>query len=89
MDIGNKQLIFPGAGEVQIILPPGSITTPLAEAPSGHLCMIIDNYSEVPTNKGGIETKVQPLKLPSNPNSSSSSSGSGLKVTWADLTDDQ
>ena len=66
MDIGNKRLIFPGAGEVEIILPPGSVTTPLEEAPSGHLCMIIDDFSEIEIKQGGITTAVPPLKLPRN-----------------------
>ena len=64
--MGNKQLIFPGPGEVEIILPPGSVTTPLAEAPSGHMCMIIDDFAEASTKKGGIATKIPPLKAPSN-----------------------
>ena len=73
MDIGNKRLIFPGEGEVEIKLPPGSTTTPPVEAPSGHLCMIIDCYSEVPIQQGGVETPVQPLKLAMTQSSSSSS----------------
>ena len=59
MDTGGKQLVFSGASEVRISLLPGSTTTALAKASSGHLCMIIDNHAEVSTNEGGTETKVQ------------------------------
>ena len=63
MDIGNKQLIFPGAGPVEVTYPPGSTIIPLAEAPSGHLCMVIDDYQSVPKKTGGIASPVQQLKL--------------------------
>ena len=80
LDVGNKRLIFPGPGEVEIKLPPGSITTPLVEAPSGHLCMIVDNYSEVTTKQGGVDTPIQPLRLQDNMNSKSVSSSSQANV---------
>ena len=64
MDIGNKQLIFPGAGPVEVTYPPGSTIIPLEEAPSGHLCMVIDDYKSVQKKTGGIETPLQQLKQP-------------------------
>ena len=54
LDIGKKQLIFPGPGEIEMKLPEGSVITPLAEAPSGHLCMLIDAFDELSTAKGGL-----------------------------------
>ena len=68
MDIGNKQLIFPGAGPVEVSYPPGSTIIPLEEAPSGHLCMIIDAYNQVEKKNGGVEIPVQQLKLPRSQN---------------------
>ena len=73
MDIGNKRLIFPGEGEVEITLPPGSFVTPLLEAPSGHMVMIIDAYKHLEQREGGVHEPIQPLKLPSNSGGSSSS----------------
>ena len=63
MDMGRKRLIFPGEGEVEIILPPGSVVTPLTVAPSGHMCMTIDDYDDVPQVQGGIEASIPPLRL--------------------------
>ena len=76
LDIGNKRLI--GDGEVEIKLPPDSPTTPLFEAPSGHLCMVIDSYSEVLPQYGGVDSPVQPSKLPMTQSSSSRSHVQGL-----------
>ena len=64
MDIGNKQLIFPGTGPVEVTYPPGSTIIPLEEAPSGHLCMVIDDYKSVQKKNGGISTPLQQLKQP-------------------------
>ena len=47
LDCGRNQLIFPGPGEVKIILPPGSTITPLAESPSGHMCMVVDEFEDL------------------------------------------
>ena len=63
MDMGKKRLIFPGEGEVEIILPPGSVVTPLTVAPSGHMCITIDDYDDVPQVQGGIEASIPPLRL--------------------------
>ena len=68
MDIGNKQLIFPGAGPVEVTYPPGSTIIPLEEAPSGHLCMIIDSYDTVVKKNGGAATPIQQLKQPGSQN---------------------
>jgi hypothetical protein len=74
MDIGNKRLIFPGDGEIEIRLPPGSFVTPLIEAPSGHMVMVIDAYQQVEQQSGGVYTPTQPLKLPMKQGGSNSSS---------------
>ena len=83
MDMGRQQLIFPGEGEVDMVLPPGSVVTPLVTAPSGHQCTIIDDYDNVPADQGGIATAIPPLKLPKG-----TSSGSGTNGT-ATATADQ
>ena len=49
LDIGNKRLIYPGDGEVQIILPPGSVTIPLHVTESGHLCQVLNDYGSLAT----------------------------------------
>ena len=61
LDIGNKNLIFPGPGEVQYVFPPGTVITPLAEAPSGHLCMLIDAYGDIKPGSGGLTAQVPEL----------------------------
>ena len=71
MDIGNKRLIFPGEGEVEIRLPPGSFVTPLIEAPSGHMVMVIDAYKDFEQTRGGVYEKVQDLKIVKTGSSSS------------------
>jgi len=78
MDIGNKRLIFPGEGEVEIRLPPGSFTTPLIEAPSGHMVMVIDAYKDFEQSRGGVYEKIQDLKLSKKHSSSSSSTMQAL-----------
>ena len=54
MDTGNRKLYFPGPGEIQIILPPGSVEIPLHKAPSGHLVMIVDDYEKLTNKAGGL-----------------------------------
>ena len=54
LDTGNKRLIFPGPGPLEIKLPPGSVEIPLHKAPSGHLVMIIDDYEKLAAATGGI-----------------------------------
>ena len=61
LDTDNRKLIFPGPGEVKIILPPGSVVHPLEKAPSGHLLMVIDDYANLATKSGGLPD--QPLEL--------------------------
>jgi len=53
LDMGAKRLIFPGPGEVKMIMPPGSIVIPLEQAPSGHLVMPIDEFNKVTKATGG------------------------------------
>jgi len=54
MDTGNKKLIFPGKGEVEYALPPGSIVLPLEKAPSGHLVLPVDEFERLAQKKGGL-----------------------------------
>jgi len=45
IDVGNKRMIYPGPGEVEYTLPPGSVTMPLSLNPNGvHLCLPVDEY---------------------------------------------
>ena len=50
MDIGNKRLIFPGAGGYEIKLAPGFTRIPLSRAPSGHLCIPTDKFTSSPSS---------------------------------------
>ena len=61
LDTGGRMLHLVGRGDVQLTLPPGSVSIPLHKAPSGHLVMIIDDYEKVSEKKGGI--KEAPLQL--------------------------
>ena len=54
LDCGKQQLHFVGDGEVELKLPPGSISIPLHKAPSGHLTMIIDDYKALSAQLGGV-----------------------------------
>ena len=54
-------LIFPGPGDVEITLPPGSVRIPLEKAPSGHLVMVIDEYQNLSSQTGGVQSKVTHL----------------------------
>ena len=67
-----------GRGEVQLQLPPGSISIPLKKAPSGHLVMVIDDYDKVPDRRGGVEDASLQLHTDEPRESTSSSSGEPL-----------
>ena len=54
LDTSRRELIFPGPGEVKIILPPGSVRHPLEKAPSGHLVLVVDDYDNLKAKKGGL-----------------------------------
>ena len=54
MDTGGHMLYFQGPGKVEISLPPGSIAIPLHKAPSGHQCIVIDDYEHVAAHAGGM-----------------------------------
>ena len=60
-------LIFPGPGDVEISLPPGSLRVPLEKAPSGHLVMVIDEYQKLIAHTGGVAGKVTHLLSGSTP----------------------
>ena len=53
IDAGKGRLIYPGPGEAQIILPPGSIEMPIVKSPSGHPCIVVDEYAKLITTKAG------------------------------------
>ena len=56
IDAGNGRLIYPGPGEVNIILPPCSIEMPIVKSPSGHPCILVDEYAKVlATPPGGVK----------------------------------
>ena len=76
LDCGRQMLIFPGQGDVQIVLPPGSLEVPLQKAPSGHLVMVIDDYEQVVKRAGGLPSpQMQLHSAVGEPPSQSSSSG--------------
>ena len=54
LDVGGRQLIFPGLGGVKFDLPPGSVSVPLEKAPSGHLVMTVDAYHLLQASHGGL-----------------------------------
>ncbi len=61
LDVDKRMLYFPGPGEVQIILPPGSLELPLGKVPSGHLAIIIDDYEKIAKRRGGIPERTLQL----------------------------
>ena len=77
LDCGNGKLYYPGPGEIRIELPPGSIEIPLMKAPSGHLCVPVDDFETMMaqyTRQGGIpeatkqlHTEVQQNRTPETP----------------------
>ena len=54
LDCGRQMLTFPGQGDIQMVLLPGSLEVPLQKAPSGHLAMVIDDYEQVVQRAGGL-----------------------------------
>ena len=75
LDCGKRMLHLPGDGDVEIILPPGSVSYPLEKVPSGHLALVIDNYEKLKAKAGGIpETS---MNLHSNIPESSTECGCG------------
>jgi len=83
LDTGNRTLIFPGRGNVDWTLPPGSVTVPLHKAPSGHLVMVVDDFERAVTKPGGtpeISLQLQALEVPvpdDEPSSDAIASGRG------------
>jgi hypothetical protein len=53
LDTGKRLLHFPGPGEVEIKLPPGSVSIPLEKAPSGHLVIPIDDFESISNQQRG------------------------------------
>ena len=73
-DMGKRQLHFPGPGEVQIILPPGSVTVDLIKAPSGHQTIPIDEFAAVPPRTGGLPEQALQLHAASSASASTAMS---------------
>ena len=64
IDAGRGRLIYPGPGEVQIILPPGSIEMPIVKSSSGHPCIVVDEYAKLITAKvGGLQEPTPTLTV--------------------------
>ena len=64
VDVGGGRLIYPGPGEVQIILPPGSIEMPIVKSPSGHPCVVVDQFAKLPRQQaGGVKEAVPTLAV--------------------------
>ena len=55
LDCGKRMLNLPGDGDVEIILPPGSVSYPLEKVPSGHLARVINNYEKLKAKTGGSQ----------------------------------
>ena len=73
-------LIFPGKGDVQIVLPLGSLEVPLQKAPSGHLVMVIDDYEQVVQRAGGLPSPHMQLhSAMGDPPSQSTGSGEPMR----------
>ena len=47
-------LHVPGDGDVEIVLPPGSVSYPLEKVPSGHVALVIESYEKLKAKAGGI-----------------------------------
>ena len=55
LDIGQKLLILLEHGQkLEYVIPPGATVTPLQTAPSGHLCMILDDFENLNKKTGGL-----------------------------------
>ena len=80
LDMGNHELILPGAGEVQYEWPPGTTRIPLQKAPSGHLVMIIDDYERVIKDPSGLPERTVELLASSPGSAASQSSSAGATV---------
>lgn len=64
IDAGNGRLIHPGPGEVKVILPQGSIEMPIVKSPSGHPCILVDEYAEVLAKPpGGVTEPIPTLTV--------------------------
>ena len=61
LDVDKRMLYFPGPGEVQIILPPGSLEIPLEQVASGHFAIVIDDYEQIAKRRGGIPERILQL----------------------------
>ena len=62
LDMGRRQLIFPGPEPWEPQYPPGTVIVPLHKAPSGHLVMILDDYEALASRTGGLpESQLQLL----------------------------
>ena len=61
LDMGNRKLYLPGPGEIEVVLPPGSISIPLEKAPSGHLVMPVDAFEKLAKKESGLPERTVQL----------------------------
>ena len=71
-----------GQGEVQLMLPPDSVSIPLHKAPSGHLVMIIDDFEGVTKTKGGVPEASLQLHSSTEAPAASQDKPAARKVTF-------
>ena len=75
LDCGKRMLHLPGDGNVEIVLPLGSVSYPFEKVPSGHLALVIVNYEKLKAKTGGIPQT--PMNLHSNIPESPTTCGCG------------
>ena len=70
LDCGKRILHLPGDGDVEMNLPPGSVSYPLEKVPSGHLALVVDNCEKLMNKTGGIPDTCEPTfehpRIPQN-----------------------
>ena len=72
LDMGNRELILPGAGDPVIEWPAGTTRIPLSKAPSGHLVMVVDDFEKALKQKSGLPERTVELLAESHDSSPSS-----------------
>ena len=55
--VEHKRLAFPGKGGYEITWSPGTVHFDLESAPSGHLCISVDDYGKLKPPSGGLPPK--------------------------------
>ncbi len=54
LDCGNSMPHLVGQGDVQLTLPPGSVSTPVHKALGGYLVNVTGDFEKVTATKGGL-----------------------------------